>query len=72
MQYLDQWLKLSIALEEPEVNEWIYQLKVKFLSVGRFDSEDLKLLIEHGFTSPYYLNLSGEWIRSPSIFSLRS
>lgn len=72
VQYLDQWLKLSIALEEPEVNEWIYQLKVKFLSVGRFDSEDLKLLIEHGFTSPYYLNLSGEWIRSPSIFSLRS
>ena len=66
VQYLDQWLKVSLALEKEEVASWIHQQKVKFLSIGTFQPHDLDQLILHGMDTPYRLSPSGSWVRSPS------
>ena len=62
VQYLDQWLKLSIALENEDVSEQIYQLKVKFLSIGTLSFRELHQLIANGLQMPFYLNQAGEWV----------
>jgi hypothetical protein len=64
VQYLDQWLKLSIAMETKEISEEIYQLKIKFLSVGSFSKMELHHLIRSGLKAPFMLNEAGEWIES--------
>jgi len=62
---LDQWLKLSVSLEAPEVGEWVHGLKIKFLHLGRFEPQDFKRVIRHALHVPYRLSADGVWTPSP-------
>lgn len=62
---LDQWLKLSVSLEEPALTEWIHELKVKFLHLGRFEPQDFKRVIRYALHTPYQLSAEGLWEPTP-------
>jgi hypothetical protein len=62
---LDQWLKLSVSLEAPEMSAWIHSLKVKFLHLGRFEPHDFKRVIRHALHVPYQLDADGVWTSTP-------
>lgn len=65
VQGLDQWVKLSVSLEEEAVCAWVHNLKIKFLHLGRFEPEDFKRLIRHALHVPYQLTSDGTWCSSP-------
>ena len=69
LQYLDQWIKLSLAFENEECTQWLYDVKVRFLSLGTFQKEDLYQLIQYGFTPIYHLSSIGQWHYSPYRFN---
>ena len=69
LQYLDQWIKLSLAFENEECTQWLYTIKVRFLSLGTFQKEDLHQLIQYGFTPIYSLSSIGQWQYSPYRFN---
>ena len=68
LQYLDQWLKLSIAFENEESSRWLYDLKIRFLSLGTFREVDFQHLVGYGFTPIYQLLSSGQWKYPPYSF----
>ena len=69
LQYLDQWLKLSMAFETEESTRWLYEVKVRFLSLGTFQEADLHTLIHYGFAPVYHLSSSGQWQYVPYRFN---
>ena len=69
LQYLDQWIKLSLAFENEECTQWLYDVKVRFLSLGTFQKEDLHQLVQYGFTPIYHLSSIGQWHYSPYRFN---
>lgn len=62
VQGLDQWMKVTTALEGEEAGRDVHLLKVKFLHLGRFDAPDVARFVRLGFWSPYVLSSSGEWV----------
>ena len=64
VQGLDQWMKVTTALEGEEAGREVHLLKVKFLHLGRFDTLDVVRFVRQGFWSPYLLTSSGEWVAS--------
>ena len=70
VQGLDQWMKVTTALEGEEAGREVHLLKVKFLHLGRFDTLDVVRFVRHGFWSPYLLASSGEWVAASPLPSL--
>jgi hypothetical protein len=69
LQYLDQWIKLSLAFENEESTQYLYSMKVRFLSLGTFQKDDLHHLICYGFAPIYHLSSIGQWHYSPYRFN---
>ncbi len=72
VQGLDQWMKVTTALEGEEAGREVHLLKVKFLHLGRFDTPDVVRFVRQGFWSPYLLCSSGEWVAARPLPSLDS
>ena len=67
VQGLDQWMKVTTALEGEEAGREVHLLKVKFLHLGRFETPDVVRFVRQGFWSPYLLSSSGEWVAARSL-----
>lgn len=64
LQQIDMFLKLHLALNDDQSAKHIYEIKVVFLTLGKFTEEDFQWMLKQFFSHPFYMTHAGEWKRS--------
>jgi hypothetical protein len=62
LQQIDMFLKLSLSFDLEEQAKSIYEIKVKFLTLGKFKDEDYLWILNQSLNNPFIFTHQGKWL----------